>query len=180
MVSLTRPHFPHVPPCGCPTEVMQRGSLKPLAAALGVLESPVFMAAWMVRASSACAASAPFQKLACSRTGHKREHWHQFPLHLVSLVIGFASFAGTPPSPCISSQGRRACLLLQQSHRACFLAPGVQGEGEVLANSDREVEGLTLAGQRLAEFQALREQGSVIFGHCSHFDSTSELRKCSG
>ena len=73
MVSLTRPHFPqipphspHVPPCGCPTEVMQRGSLKPLAAALGVLESPVLMAAWMVRASSACAASAPFQKLACS------------------------------------------------------------------------------------------------------------------
>ena len=52
---------------------------------------------------------------------------------------------------------------------------------EILANSNREVEGLTLAGQwtALGRIPSKREQSSVTFGHCSHFDSAFKLGKCS-
>ena len=75
---------------------------------------------------------------------------------------------------CISSPGGRACLLLHHVRRTDFLTPGVHGEGEVLADGDREVEGLTLAAQCLAEVQALGKQGGA---NCSHFGLTSELVK---
>ena len=52
---------------------------------------------------------------------------------------------------------------------------------EILANSNREVEGLTLAGQwtALGRIPSKREQSSVTLGHCSHFDSAFKLAKCS-
>ena len=49
----------------------------------------------------------------------------------------------------------------------------VQAEGEVGANFEREVESLALAGQCLAESQALYGQGGSFSTHCvsSHFYS---------
>ena len=52
------------------------------------------------------------------------------------------------------------------------LAPGVQGEGEVGAHVQGEVESLALGGQCLAKFHALGGQGRILF---SHFGFTSEV-----
>ena len=47
---------------------------------------------------------------------------------------------------------------------------GVQGEGEVGAHVQGEVESLALDGQCLAEFHALGDQeGGAVFIDCSHF-----------
>ena len=67
----------------------------------------------------------------------------------------------------ISPEGWGACLLLGNL-TGNVLAPGVQGEGEGGTNGNGEVEGMALPGQRLAEVQALGEQGWVNF-HTSHF-----------
>ena len=51
-----------------------------------------------------------------------------------------------------------------------------EGEGEVGAHVQGEVESLALGGQCLAKFHALGVgQGDVNFTRCSHFDVTSEL-----
>ena len=94
----TPPHSPHIPPCWFPTEGRQRGFLKSLASALGIQDSLVLRPALELCASSYCAASAPFQRLPCSHTGHRREHLKRFPLHKGSLMKGSASFSGTPLS----------------------------------------------------------------------------------
>ena len=77
----------------------------------------------------------------------------------------------------ISAESRGAWLLLLDHLVHHCLAPGVQGEGEGGAYGDGEVEDLTLIGQRLAEFQALGEQGCVNIFLASHFGFTSELTK---
>lgn len=94
-----------------------------------------------------------------------RVHWWRVLLPLEVFL--------SPPS--IPPQGGGACLLLDPW--ACCLTPGVHGEGEVGTNGNGEVEGLALAGQRLAKIQALRKQGGANFGHSSHFGFTSELAK---
>ena len=52
---------------------------------------------------------------------------------------------------------------------------------EILANSNREVEGLNLAGQwtALGRIPSKREQSSVTLGHCSHFESAYKVGICS-
>ena len=47
--------------------------------------------------------------------------------------------------------------------------PGVKREGEGGTNVEGEVDFQALAGQRLAEVQALDGQREVSFIHCSHF-----------
>ena len=49
------------------------------------------------------------------------------------------------------------------------LRPGVKREGEGGTNVEGEVDFQALAGQRLAEVQALEGQRGVSFIHCSHF-----------
>ena len=68
----------------------------------------------------------------------------------------------------ISAESRGAWLLLLDHLVHHCLAPGVQGEGEGGAYGDGEVEDLTLTCQRLAEFQALGEQGCVNIFLASH------------
>ena len=69
---------------------------------------------------------------------------------------------------CISPERWGAAPLLGHWGHRC-LDPGVQGEGEGGANCKREVECHTLAGQRLAEVQALGGQDGITFTHCSRF-----------
>ena len=60
------------------------------------------------------------------------------------------------------------------------LAPGVQGEGEVGANREGEVEDLALADQRLAEGQTLGGHGVFSTSSGAHFWSlllNHEFRK---
>ena len=57
--------------------------------------------------------------------------------------------------------------------------PGVQGKGEGRVNLEGEAERLALAGQCLAESQALGCQGGLFptYSGSSHFHFSSELRK---
>ena len=67
----------------------------------------------------------------------------------------------------IPLEGGRACPLL--SHHRCFSSSGIQGEGEVIANREGELDILALVDERLAEVHALLGQGGAIITHCSHF-----------
>ena len=73
------------------------------------------------------------------------------------------------PSPGISSQGWWTLPLLRSGRWT--ISPGVSGKWEGGANIEWEAEGLTLAGQRLAESHALGGQVRVVLTHCSssHF-----------
>ena len=70
----------------------------------------------------------------------------------------------------IPSEGGWAGLLfLLAVQGQGHLMPGVKREGEVGTNVEGEVDFQALAGQRLAEVQALDGQRGVSFIHCSHF-----------
>ena len=70
---------------------------------------------------------------------------------------------------CISFQGRWAFPFLDPCGQACLALLGVQREGEGGADGDGELEVLALAGQCLAEVQALGGQRGVRLTHSSHF-----------
>ena len=89
---------------------------------------------------------------------------------LLLLVQKFSPAPGVPP------ERWGACPLLDQ-RTFHLLAPGVHGEGKGGADGNGDVEGLTLAGQRLAKVQALGEHGGVNNVHTSHFGFTSELMR---
>ena len=74
------------------------------------------------------------------------------------------------PAPGIPPEGGWAGLLLEWNLGLDVQAqpPCVQGEGEVRAHGEGELESRALAAQCLAEVQALGCQ--VGFTHCSHFE----------
>ena len=78
--------------------------------------------------------------------------------------------------PGIPLEGGGACLLL--GYWACCLAPGVQGEGEVRTNGNREVEDLALAGQCLAKVQALGGHGGASLVHSSNISAVIFFKTC--
>ena len=91
--------------------------------------------------------------------------WRRFRLPFQEFVSSFS----------ISPQSWRTGLLLLVWQRCSLL--GLQGEGEVGTNSDRDRESFALASQSLAESQALGCQRQVIFrrSRCRHFCRISEL-----
>ena len=87
-----------------------------------------------------------------------------------SQLQDYVSFSRSLLSSGISSEGGWAGLLfLLAVHGQGHLRPGVEREGEGGTNVEGEVDFHALAGQRLAEIQALDGQRGVSFIHSSHF-----------
>ena len=82
--------------------------------------------------------------------------------HKVELLLQKLFFA-----PCISTNCRRAWLLLLLGLVVQGQLLWVKGESKARSQSEGELESIALAIQRLAEFQALGCQVSLT--HCSHF-----------
>ena len=97
---------------------------------------------------------------------------------IIQLLVGFQTSGNSSfrwrllveellSAPGISSHGWWAAPLLDLGDRDILALPGVQGEGEVGADGDRELEYCALKCQCLAEIQALGHQGGVGLAHSS-------------
>ena len=71
--------------------------------------------------------------------------------------------------PCSTGWFEQNCFRSQCWPNVQGLVPGVKGGGGHRADREWEVEDLALAGQHLADIQALHCQGGVLFNHRSHF-----------
>ena len=69
----------------------------------------------------------------------------------------------------ISFEGWWAFSLQDRCGQGCLALLGLQGEGEVGADGDGDLERLAMTCQCLAKVQALSGQGGVSHAHSSHF-----------